>query len=230
MTSTGARAITILLLILAVGPLAVGPLTGVPLAVAPAGPALAQEADGVPAGPPAAVVARVNEALLGAMREAESLGVAGRYQRLAPVLEPAFDFAFMARVSAGRFWRDLAPDERERLAEAFARMSVTTYAARFDGYDGERFEVGEAVEQPRGGVLVRNRLLRTDEPAVAIDYLLREFDGRWRIIDVFLDGSISELATKRSEYSAILDQDGFEALLAKITQKTDEMAGETAGG
>ncbi|MDX1424722.1 MAG: hypothetical protein R3322_16365, partial [Kiloniellales bacterium] len=88
MTSTGARAITILLLILAVGPLAVGPLAGVPGAGAPVGHALAQEADGVPAGPPAAVVARVNEALLGAMREAESLGVAGRYQRLAPVLEP----------------------------------------------------------------------------------------------------------------------------------------------
>ena len=172
------------------------------------------------------MVAEVNAALLGAMREAEALGVAGRIARLAPVFQTAFDFPVMARVAAGRHWRDLAPEQQARLAEAFARMSVTTYAARFDGYDGESFEVGDSIEQPRGGVLVRNRLIDGAGKAVAIDYLLREFDGRWRIIDVFLDGAISELATKRSEYGAILDQEGFDGLLARIAAKTDDMAGE----
>jgi len=188
-------------------------------------PGVAQQ-DGVPEAPPAAVVAEVNETLLGAMREAEALAFQGRYDRLAPVFRAAFNFPFMTRVAAGSYWRDLEAEERERLAEAFARMSVATYAARFDGYDGERFEVGETIGQPRGGALVRNRLIDGTGEAVSIDYLLRAFDGRWRIVDVFLDGAISELATKRSEYTAILSADGFAGLLARIRAKTAELAGE----
>ncbi len=188
-------------------------------------PGLAQE-DGVPEASPGAVVARVNEALIGAMREAEALAFQGRYDRLAPVFAAAFHFPFMARVAAGRYWRDLEPEQRNRLADAFAHMSVTTYAARFDGYAGQSFEVGETIEQPRGRVLVRNRLVNGRGEAVEIDYLLRDFDGRWRIIDVFLYGTISEIATKRSEYNSILKRDGFDGLLARISEKTAELAGE----
>jgi len=190
-----------------------------------AGPGRAQEQP-VPAGPPAAVVEAVDEALVGAMREAEALGFQGRYDRLDPVFRAAFQFAVMARVAAGRFWPELDQAQKERLVEAFARMSVATFAARFDGYDGQRFEVGETVDQPRDRVLVRNRLIDGAGQAVAIDYLLREFDGRWRIIDVFLEGAISELATKRAEYAAILDTSGIDGLLAKIEEKTAELAGE----
>jgi phospholipid transport system substrate-binding protein len=176
--------------------------------------------------PPDAVVARVNETLMGAMQEAEALAFQGRYDRIDPVFREAFHFPFMARVAAGSYWRDLDAGQKNQLADAFARMSVTTYAARFDGYSGQSFEVGETIEQPRGGALVRNHLFKSDGEAVSIDYLLRDFDGRWRIVDVFLDGSISEIATKRSEYTSILDQDGFDGLLARIDAKTAELAKE----
>ncbi len=188
-------------------------------------PGLAQQ-DGLLQAEPAAVVAAVNEALIGAMREAGALAFQGRYDRLAQVLMAAFHFPVMARVAAGRHWRDLAPEQKARLAEAFARMSITTYAVRFNGYNGESFEVGETIEQPRGGALVRNRLFKSSGEAVAIDYLLRDFDGRWRIVDVFLDGIISEIATKHSEYNSILKDDGFDGLLARISAKTDELAAE----
>ncbi len=191
-------------------------------------PGLAQQ-DAVPEAAPAApgaVVAQVNEALIGAMREAEALAFQGRYDRLAPVFMAAFHFPFMTRVAAGRHWRDLEPEQKDLLAAAFARMSVTTYAARFDGYTGQSFEVGETIEQPRGKVLVRNRLIKGGGKAVAIDYLLRDFNGQWRIVDVFLGGTISEIATKRSEYNSILKQTGFEDLLARISSKTAELAAE----
>jgi len=188
-------------------------------------PGLAQQ-DGLLQAEPAAVVAEVNEALIGAMREADALAFQGRYDRLAQVFIAAFHFPFMARVAAGRHWRDLGSEQKDLLADAFARMSVTTYAARFDGYTGQSFEVGETIEQPRGRMLVRNRLIKGGGEAVAIDYLLRDFDGQWRIIDVFLDGTISEIATKRSEYNSILKQTGFEDLLARISSKTAELAAE----
>ena len=188
-------------------------------------PSLAQQEDLLQA-EPTAVVEAVNEALTGAMREADALAFQGRYDRLAPVFMTAFHFPFMARVAAGRHWRDLNSEQKGRLANAFAGMSVTTYAARFDGFNGQSFAVGETIEQPRGGALVRNRLTKSSGESVAIDYLLRNFDGRWRIVDAFLDGTISEIATKRSEYNSILKQDGFDGLLARISAKTAELAAE----
>lgn len=186
-------------------------------------PAMAQE-ETSPVSSPAEVVAQVNETLISTMRDAGDLQFQGRFDRLAQVFGEAFHFGFMSRVATGGYWRDLEATQKDSLAEAFARMSIATYAARFDGYSGETFEIGESLEQPRGAVLVRNRLIRVGEEPVSIDYLLRQFDGHWRIVDVFLDGTISEIATKRSEYNSILKRNGFEGLLARIETKTAEQA------
>ncbi len=182
-----------------------------------------------PAEDPAAVVEALNATLLGTMREAGTLGYQGRTQRLAPVLMESFHFTFMARVSAGRHWRSLSDRDKRRYVETFERMSIATYAARFDGYSGEDFEVGEAIDHPRGAVLVRNRLLRPEDEAVAIDYLLRGFEGRWRIVDVFLGGGISEIATKRAEYGSVLGREGIEGLLARLDEKIVDLAEEGSG-
>lgn len=179
-----------------------------------------------PAESPGAVVERVNAVLLEVMREADSLGYKGRFERLAPVLGEAFNFPVMARVSVGRFWPGLNEEQRARLVDAFGRMSVGTFAARFDGYSGERWEVLGEEQAPRGSVLVRNRLIKSDGEAVEINYLFRVYDERWRAVDVYLESKYSELAMKRSEYSSVVANEGFDALIRKIDEKLAEFAAE----
>lgn len=173
---------------------------------------------------PSDIVGRLNAALIEVMRSADELGFAGRYERLAPVLSEAFDFPLMARVSVGRHWRKLQDSDRERLVDAFGRMSIATFAARFDGYSGERFEVLGEEPAPREAVLVRNRLLKNDGEAVEINYLLKAAKGRWRVVDVFLDAKYSELAMKRSEYTSVIKNAGFEGLLRSLDEKIAELA------
>jgi len=168
---------------------------------------------------PSAVVEGIDEALIAVMREAEALGYAGRVERLTPVMNESFDFPFMAAVSVGRHWRELEDAQRKRLVDTFGRMSVATFAARFDGFSGERFEVEGEEPGPRGAVLVRNDLIKSDGETVPINYLLRQRDGAWRVVDVFLDAKYSELALKRSEYSAVIENDGFDALLASLEDR-----------
>jgi len=173
---------------------------------------------------PSAVVERLNAALIEVMRGAEALGFQGRYQRLAPVLSQSFDFRFMARISAGGGWRTLDEATRGRFVEAFGKVSIATYAARFDGYGGESFEIlGEAPGR-RKTVLVRNHLVRTGGDAVAIDYLLKATEGRWRVVDVYLDGKYSELALKRSEYGAVIKNHGIAVLIQSLDEKAAELA------
>jgi phospholipid transport system substrate-binding protein len=173
---------------------------------------------------PSDIVGRLNAALIQVMREADELGFDGRYDRLAPVLTEAFNFPLMARVSVGRHWRKLGDSDRERLVAAFGRMSITTFAARFDGYSGERFEVIGEEPAPRKAILVRNHLVKNDGDAVAINYLLKSAKGRWRVVDVFLDGKYSELAMKRSEYGSVIKNEGFEELIRSLEEKIADLA------
>ncbi|MEE8187843.1 MAG: ABC transporter substrate-binding protein [Kiloniellales bacterium] len=186
------------------------------------GPARAQEG-------PRDIVSRLNETLIGVMRQAEALGYEGRYERLAPVLEGTFDFPRMAQISVGRHWRELDQGQRERLTAIFGRMSIATFAARFDGYSGERFNILGEERAPRQAVLVRNQLIKSDGDAIEINYLLREREGAWRVLDIFLDAKYSEMAMKRSEYSSVIKAKGFEGLIQALEAKIAELATRKGG-
>ena len=188
-------------------------------------PAMAQETpqtQQVQDGPKGAV-AQLNGTLLDVMQAAETLGYQGRYERLDPVLRATFNFPVMARISIGRHWSKLDEAQQARMAETFARMSVATFAARFDGFSGERFEVLGEEEGLRKTILVRNQLVLPDGEVIPLNYLFRKAKGGWRAVDVYLDAKFSELATKRSEYSAILGREGFDGLIAAIERKIEEL-------
>jgi len=167
----------------------------------------------------ARVVERFHDVLLSVMREAKVLGYRGRYERLAPSVAEAFHIRFMIAVITGHHWRKMTPEQKGALTDAFARMTTSTYARRFDGYDGERFETVSSTAGARNGVLVRTRLITSDPKPVELNYQMLSLGGKWRIVDIHLAGKFSEVATKRSEYSSVLKRKGFDFLLAQINKK-----------
>src|SRR3546814_12760308 len=118
----------------------------------------------------------------------------------------------MARVVIGGHWSGVSDAQQQAFIDAFTDYSIGVFASRFDGYEGERFEV--LGEQParRGAVLVENQIVRSDGEPVAINYLTRP-DGngtKWRIVDTILGGSASELASRRAEYAGLFNTPGIE--------------------
>ena len=171
---------------------------------------------------PVAVIDGLQETLLDVMKRAEALAIEGRYQVLEPRIEETFDLERMIRVAAGSQWTKANEEERARLLEAFTRLTVSTYASRFDGYSGESFETLGERPGPRDTVLVDTRLVRSDGPPVALNYVLEQKGDRWRVIDILLDGKVSELAMRRSEYRSL--GGGKAAGLAdKLNAKADEL-------
>lgn len=174
------------------------------------------------ASPPVAVIEGLHNKLIETMKQGERLDVDARYRELQPILEKSFDFERMIAAAAGSYWTQANEDERGRLLDAFTKLSITTYAARFNNWSGESFETLGERPGPRDSVLVDTRLNRPNDPAVPITYVMTEADGQWRIIDVLLDRSISELAVRRSEYNQVLRSGGPE----KLAQVLDEKAAE----
>lgn len=173
-----------------------------------------------------AIVERLNGALLEVMRNADRLGYQGRFDTLAPVLVETFNFPAMAQISLGRHWGNLDDAQKKQMAQVFARLSVATFAARFDSFGGEVFQVLGEVEQRNKTILVKNRLVKRSGDAVSLNYVLRPFGGELRIIDVYLDAKYSELALKRSEYSSVMKQSGFPGLIAAMEDKIHYYASE----
>ncbi len=176
--------------------------------------------------PARTIVASLHEALLDVMMAADALGFDGRRDYITPVMEESYDMALIARASTGRYWRQATDDQKRRIVDAITRLSITIYAARFDGFSGERFRTLSDEPAPRGTVLVKTEIVKSNGEPVAINYLMRETAGEWRIIDVYLDGIYSEIALKRADYAAILKSDGFDGLFAEIEKKIAEIERE----
>jgi len=158
--------------------------------------------------------------LLSTMRDGRSLGQSGRYAKLVPVVNRTFDLAFMARLAVGASWATLAPAQQQRLTEAFGNYVSATYADRFDTYSGEQLEV--TGERPYGSdIMVQTKIVKSNGETTTLDYLMRQNQGAWQISDVYLDGTISQVAVQRSEFSSILRREGVDGLIMALNCKVD---------
>ena len=172
---------------------------------------------------PTAIVERFQGNLIAVMKDAQALGVKGRYQRLAPEINRAFHLPLMAHIATGNYWKRADQAQRDRLVEAFRRMSASILATLFDGYSGEIFETVGEKKGPQDTLLVLTKLLRVDDSAIDITYVAKKIKDRWWIIDVVVEKGISELTVRRSEYRLQLKKAGVDGLIATLNAKADEL-------
>ena len=181
-------------------------------------PAVAPAADTA-----AKVVKVLHSELLIVMKQAKKLGYAGRYQRLAPTVTASYDFPYISKVVVGRYWRSFTTDQKSQFIDIFSKLSIATYANRFDGYSGERFKTISEEELKRGHRLVKTVLIKANGEEIELDYILHQKNEQWRIINVIAEG-VSDLSLKRADYTSYLKKYSFDALLEKLNEKINQYA------
>ena len=160
------------------------------------------------------------DTLLTTIKNGPTLGQSGRYARLAPVVDRVFDVPSMTRLAVGPSWATLPAAQQQQLTEAFRHYIAATYADRFDNYSGEQLQV--TGERPyNADVIVETKIVKSDGDTTTLDYLMRQNQGSWQISDVFLDGTISQLAIQRSEFHSILRREGVDGLVMALNRKVD---------
>jgi phospholipid transport system substrate-binding protein len=169
-------------------------------------------------------VARLNAGLLDVLKQAQALGYEGRFRRLAPVVGDAFDVDFMAEKSLGSHWKALDEADRTRWREVFREYTIANYAGNFDRYSCQRFELLGDEPGANETTVVHTKLVDPGGEDVELNYRLHEADGRWSIVDVYLKGTVSELALRRSDYTAVLAREGFDGLVSSLRDKITDLA------
>jgi phospholipid transport system substrate-binding protein len=172
---------------------------------------------------PTKAIVEFHESLLQVMKKAKLLNAKERYEKLEPALDRAFDFGIMIRLASGSAWNRTDKLGKDNLTQAFRRMSIATYAYRFKGYSGQRFETIRTDPGSRGTQIVLTQLISPQEnkrdKSIKLAYVTKKIGSMWKIIDILLNGSISEISVRYSEYRATLKGTRGASNLAIILNK-----------
>ena len=159
------------------------------------------------------------------MKTAKATPVRKRYEQLEPAIRAMFDLPEMTRIAVGRDWDGLDAKDQQIIVDAFSKFTIATYASRFDGYSGERFEVDPKPEVRGDNKVIHTAIVKSDGSKVALNYLMMPTGNKWQAIDVYLSGTISELATRRSEFASLLRSGGPTALVERLKAQTERQLG-----
>jgi phospholipid transport system substrate-binding protein len=176
-----------------------------------AAPALAQDQAVAP-------VQSLDDGLLAIMKGGKALGFAGRSAKIGPVVDRSFDIPLMTRLTVGPAWTTTTPGDQSALVSAFRKLTIAQYASNFDGFSGESFVVDPKVETRATDKMVRTKLTVPKGDGATLAYRLRASGGQWKIIDVFYNNSVSQLATRRSDFAGVLAKGGAKALVTHLDQ------------
>ena len=182
-------------------------------------PSRAQQLD-----PAARHIQSYYQQLMPTLQQAGRLSVRERDQRFTPAIASAFDFATMTRLATGPAWSSFSGGQQAAVREAFMRFLIADYASAVTDYSGESFVVDPQTspESRGGGEIVKTKLLQPGGRTVQINYLVRG----GRVIDVYLNGTVSDLATRRDEFASILaGGGGADALVKKLRERTETLLG-----
>src|SRR5688572_24844790 len=183
---------------------------------------------------PEELVKKITAEVLEAVKSDQQLA-AGDRQKAVKLAEekilPHVDFEEATRLAVGRGWSQATPEQKKKLVSEFRNMLVRTYSNAISAYEGQTMKVLPSRVKPgESDATVRNQFIRPGGKPVLIDYSMRKTDKGWKVYDIVVEG-VSLVLTYRSEFDAIVKQEGIDALIKRLAAKNAPAAvGGTAGG
>ena len=170
-----------------------------------------------------AVIAPIQQlvaGLLEIMKAGPGTPFSRRFDMLAPIIDRTFDLSVILEESVGLTWPALPPEQQQMLSDAFRRYTVASYVNSFDDYNGQRFEVIPETRVVGTQQIVQTRIIPKSGDIHELDYVMRQGQAGWRVVDVLADGTISRIAVQRSDFRRLLTRGGAQALADSLRSKS----------
>lgn len=164
--------------------------------------------------PARSVVENLDSQLIATMKQGKQLGFAGRYKKLAPVIDQSFDLDQIARIALGSQWSKLDKSQQKQYLEMFRKDTLATYASRFDRYSGQSFKI-KGVKNAPGGRRQVDTVIVSEGDEIPINYVLDNDNGQWKIVNVVAKG-VSDLALKRGQYTSAIQEKGPDGFIKQF--------------
>lgn len=170
--------------------------------------------------PARSVVENLDNQLIATMKHGKKLGFAGRYKKLAPVIDQSFDLDRIAKLSLGSQWSELSSEQQQQYETMFRQDTLATYASRFDSYSGQSFKI-KGVKDAPGGRRQVNTVIVSGGDEIPINYVLDQSGGDWKIVNVVAKG-VSNLALKRGQYTSAIRSKGADGFIKQFRAQLEK--------
>lgn len=171
---------------------------------------------------PQSVVAELHDGLVRLAADDATATVPERFEKLAPLIRATHNLPYIAAVTIRPEWPTLSEEQRARFVDAFERLSIMTYAARFENIGPGTFRIEGTSDAGGGRVQVSAVIVRADRDDIPMNYVLQRRDGPWRIVNIVADG-VSDLALKRAEYQQILNDGSIDDLIRHVLDQAAQL-------
>ncbi len=179
-------------------------------------------ADAAAGDTPMAVVRVTVDGALGVLRD-KVTPIAQRRRQLRQIVEDHFDFTRMSRSALGYHWRSLTPEQRRNFTAVFTDFVENSYLNKIQDYQGETVAFLKEVRGDHDYGEVKTNIIQQGRQPIALDYLLIREQGGWKIYDVTVD-NISIIANYRNQFNRVINNAGFNRLMADLERKRTELA------
>jgi phospholipid transport system substrate-binding protein len=182
---------------------------------------------------PDELVKKITEDVLAAIKSDKQLAAGDKQKALKLAEEkvlPYIDFEEATRLAVGRAWAQATPEQKKKLVSEFRNMLVRTYSNAIEAYQGQTLKVlpSRSSKDSKDDTTVRTQFIRAGGQPLPIDFQMRKTDKGWKVYDISVEG-VSLVLTYRSEFDAVVKQEGLDGLIKRLAQKnTPAAVGGTA--
>jgi phospholipid transport system substrate-binding protein len=187
---------------------------------ASAGVAAAQEA-------PDALVKRVSQDVLNTAKSNKDIQ-SGNQQRIVELVEskifPYVDFEKTTAMTAGRYWHQATPEQKQKLSEEFRRLLVNTYAGAISKVRNQQIKFKPFRGSPSDSeAIVRSEVQQPNGEPIELDYRLEKTSSGWKIYDLNIFGAWL-IETYKQTFASEINKSGIDGLIKTLAEKNNKLA------
>lgn len=134
------------------------------------------------------------------------------------------DTNWIARFVLGPTWKTATPEQKSRYTELYRTYLTETYISKFENDSDSKvtdIKILNIKDAPANAFTAHTSIIQSDGETVAVDYLLKEKDGTFKVIDIIIEG-VSLLATHRNEFNTLAASGGMEGVIKKLQELTSQ--------
>lgn len=140
-----------------------------------------------------------------------------RRKTIRKIIEPAFNFEAMAKLSLGHNWKDTNETEQKEYVALFSDLLATTYLKKIDLIKKDTV-IFKGHRERQDQALVKTDINYNNDQFPIVYKMRKELDGKWRVHDISIE-NISLVSNYRSVFAGIVRKDGIAGLIEQLKNK-----------
>ena len=130
------------------------------------------------------------------------------------------DADWIGKFALGKYWTELNDEQKINYLRSYRNYLSASYVPLFKKYNGQKILIKEIKNLGNDTFVAVTEINQAASAAsVKVEYRLKYTNNSFKVRDIIAEG-VSLLNTQRSDFSSIVNNGGFDALIKKLSDKS----------